>query len=86
MKEYTYSEARQRFAAILERARREGAVRIRRKDGTVFVLQPEAARQADRQIFVLEDLVGPVVRAHRLEQRERQTGGDGARNRWCCLR
>ncbi|HJS48615.1 MAG TPA: type II toxin-antitoxin system Phd/YefM family antitoxin [Gemmatimonadales bacterium] len=44
MKEYTYSEARQRFAAILERARREGAVRIRRKDGTVFVLQPEAAR------------------------------------------
>ena len=42
MKEYTYSEARQRFAAILERARREGAVRIRRKDGTVFVLQPEA--------------------------------------------
>ena len=42
MKEYTYSEARQRFAAILGRARREGAVRIRRKDGTVFVLQPEA--------------------------------------------
>ena len=51
MKEYTYSEARQRFAAILERARKEGAVRIRRKegavrirrkDGTVFVLQPEA--------------------------------------------
>ena len=42
MKEYTYSEARPRFAAILERARREGAVRIRRKDGTVFVLQPEA--------------------------------------------
>ena len=31
MKEYTYSEARQRLAALLERARREGAVRIRRK-------------------------------------------------------
>lgn len=45
MKEYTYSEARQRFSAVLERARREGAVRIRRKDGTVFVLRPEASRR-----------------------------------------
>ena len=44
MKEYTYSEARQRLAALLERARREGAVRIRRKDGQVFVLRPEATR------------------------------------------
>lgn len=43
MKEYTYSEARQRFAGLLERARREGAVRIRRKDGQLFVLRPERA-------------------------------------------
>ena len=43
MKEYTYSEARQRLAGLLERARREGAVRIRRKDGQVFVLRPEPA-------------------------------------------
>lgn len=42
MKEYTYSEARQRFASLLERARKDGAVRIRRKDGSVFVLQPAA--------------------------------------------
>jgi len=41
MKVYTYSEARQRLAALLERALREGAVRIRRKDGEVFVLRPE---------------------------------------------
>ena len=41
MKEFTYSEARQRLAALLERARREGGVRIRRKDGQVFVLRPE---------------------------------------------
>lgn len=41
MKEFTYSEARQRLAALLERARREGAARIRRKDGQVFVLRPE---------------------------------------------
>ena len=41
MKEFTYSEARQRLAALLERACREGAVRIRRKDGQVFVVRPE---------------------------------------------
>ncbi len=41
MKEYTYSEARQRLASLLEKARRDGAVRIRRRDGQVFVLRPE---------------------------------------------
>ncbi len=42
MKVYTYSEARQRFASLLEKARREGSVRIRRKDGQLFVLRPES--------------------------------------------
>ncbi len=41
MKEYTYTEARQGLAALLERARKEGSVRIRRQDGSVFVLKPE---------------------------------------------
>ena len=40
MKEYTYSEARQRLAALLEPPRWKGFVRIRRMDGTVFVLRP----------------------------------------------
>jgi antitoxin Phd len=38
MKEYTYSEARQRLADLLELARREGGVRIRRRDGSVFLI------------------------------------------------
>jgi antitoxin Phd len=41
MKEYTYSEARQKFASVLDKAYREGAVRIKRRDGKVFVLRPE---------------------------------------------
>ncbi|MHB1862740.1 MAG: type II toxin-antitoxin system Phd/YefM family antitoxin [Gemmatimonadaceae bacterium] len=40
MKTYTYSEARQRLASLLDQARREGRVQIRRQDGTTFVLQP----------------------------------------------
>ena len=41
MKEYTFSEARQRLASLLELARRDGAVRIRKRDGQKFLLQPE---------------------------------------------
>jgi antitoxin (DNA-binding transcriptional repressor) of toxin-antitoxin stability system len=50
VKEYTYSEARQRLAALLERARREGSVRIRRKDGTVFVLKPERSARSPLEV------------------------------------
>lgn len=41
MKVYTYSEARQKLALVLEQAQKEGAVRIRRKDGRCFVIKPE---------------------------------------------
>jgi hypothetical protein len=41
VKEYTYSEARQRLSSVLDRAMREGAVRIRRRDGQMFILKPE---------------------------------------------
>ena len=43
MRVYTYSEARQNFASLLEIAQRDGAVGIRRKDGQSFVLQPETS-------------------------------------------
>ena len=46
MKTYTYSEARQRLAELLNRARREGQVRITRRDGQVFVLQPAEPTRA----------------------------------------
>ena len=43
MRIYTYSEARQNFASVLEMAQRDGAVRIRRKDGRSFLLRPESS-------------------------------------------
>lgn len=46
MKIYTYSQARQRLASLLNQARREGEVRIRRRDGQEFVLQPATAVRA----------------------------------------
>lgn len=37
---YTYSEARQNFASVLDKARKVGEVLIKRKDGTVFIIKP----------------------------------------------
>lgn len=42
MKVYTYSEARQQLASLLEEAARTGSVLIRRKDGRIFALRPES--------------------------------------------
>ncbi len=39
MNTYTYSEARQRLAMLLEKAKKEGKVIIKRKDGTMFELK-----------------------------------------------
>ena len=41
MQVYTYSEARQKLAMVLEQAEDTGKVLIRRKDGRTFALVPE---------------------------------------------
>jgi antitoxin Phd len=40
MTTYTYSEARQNFSSVLEKAKKEGEVLIIRKDGSTFILRP----------------------------------------------
>ena len=40
MRVYTFSQARQQLASLLNQAAREGQVRIRRRDGQMFALQP----------------------------------------------
>jgi len=54
MKVYTYSEARQQLAGLLERARCEGVVRIRRRDGQTFVLQPEKMEHSGFDVVGLD--------------------------------
>jgi len=44
MRVYSYSEARQQFAELLNRARREGEVEIRRRGGDAFVVRPATRR------------------------------------------
>ncbi|MFZ1767670.1 MAG: type II toxin-antitoxin system Phd/YefM family antitoxin [Caldilinea sp.] len=38
---YTYTEARQNFASLLDKAADEGEVRVKRRDGQIFVIKPE---------------------------------------------
>ncbi len=38
---YTYSEARLNLASLLDKAVRDGEVRVKRKDGQIFVIIPE---------------------------------------------
>jgi hypothetical protein len=59
MKEVTVSQMRQRLDAMLERAEREGAVRIRRRDGRTFVLQPEAPTASPLDVPAIGVRLGP---------------------------
>lgn len=46
MKVYSYSQARQQLAAVLDCAEQDGQVKITHRDGRSFVLQPEASGQS----------------------------------------
>ena len=41
MNTYTYTEARQKLASLLEQAAKYGEVRIKGRDGQVFVIKPQ---------------------------------------------
>jgi antitoxin (DNA-binding transcriptional repressor) of toxin-antitoxin stability system len=51
---YTYSEARQHLAEILDLARAEGAVQIRRKDGSLFQVTPVAPQASPLDVGYLD--------------------------------
>jgi len=54
MNTYTYSEARQKFASLLDQALKDGEVRVKRKDGQVFVIKPKPVSGSPLDIEGLE--------------------------------
>jgi PHD/YefM family antitoxin component YafN of YafNO toxin-antitoxin module len=50
MNVYTYSEARQKLATLLDKAAEEGEVRIRRRDGQVFIIKPQTRRRSPLEV------------------------------------
>ncbi len=54
MKSYTYSQARQALARLLDQAWKEGAVRIRRRDGQTFIIRPERSGKSPLDVEGLD--------------------------------
>jgi len=46
MQVYTFSEARQKLASILEQASKDGEVLIKRRDGRSYVLKPATSAKS----------------------------------------
>ncbi len=54
MNTYTISEARRRLGALLDQALQEGEVRVKRRDGRVFVIRPETVSSSPLDIVGIE--------------------------------
>ncbi len=50
MKVYTYSQARQKLAQLLDDARQEGQVQIKRRDGQRFVIKPVEEKKSPLEV------------------------------------
>ena len=62
MKTYTYSEARQNLASLLEEATRSGEVRIQRRDGRSFAVRPAKMKRSPLDIDGIEsDISGDEI-------------------------
>ncbi len=46
MREYSFTEARQHFASILDEAKREGVVCIKKRDGEAFYIKPAISKKS----------------------------------------
>jgi len=46
MREYSFTEARQNFASVLDEAKNEGAVCIKKRDGESFYIKPASSKQS----------------------------------------
>lgn len=54
MKEYTYSEARQQLATVLDEVVQYGEVRIVRRDGTTFTIRLDEREKSPLDIEPIE--------------------------------
>ena len=72
MQVYTFSEARQKLAAILEQASKEGEVRIKRRDGRSYILKPETSPKSPLDVKGVDlDISASEIVDYIREARER---------------
>ena len=80
MKVYTYSEARQRLARVLDEARTGGEIRIKRRDGSEFAVRPVTPGKSPLDVPGVDaGLDKAEILAAIRESREREPAGGPAR-------
>lgn len=67
---YTFSEARQNLASVLEQAKLEGAVQVKRRDGSIFTIMPVQSKESPLDvgyvdISLTQDEIVSAVRVSR---------------------
>lgn len=67
---YTFSEASQNLASVLEQAKLEGAVQVKRRDGSIFTIMPAQSEGSPLDvgyvdIGLTQDEIVSAVRAGR---------------------
>jgi hypothetical protein len=73
MNVYTFSEARQNLATVLEEAQREGTVRIKRRDGSEFEIAPVRSQASPLDVpgvdlrLSAEEIVSVIRETHARE-------------------
>ena len=77
MQVYTYSEARQKLASVLDKAESIGKVIIRRKDGRTFALIPEKTPSSPLNVPSIQAAISTkelvaIVREERSRTRKRK--------------
>jgi len=51
MREYSFTEARQNFASILDEAKTEGVVCIKKRDGESFYIKPASIKKSPLDVI-----------------------------------
>ena len=73
MNVYTFSEARQKLATVLEEAQSKGAVRIKRRDGSEFEIAPVRSKASPLDVqgvdvgLSAEEIVSVIREMHARE-------------------
>jgi len=66
MREYSFTEARQNFAAILDEAKTDGIVCIKKRDGEAFYIKPAKIKKSPLDVIGVdleissEDIVSSI--------------------------
>lgn len=76
---YTYSEARQNFTTVLDKAEATGKVLIRRKDGRTYALVPERPAASPLDVASIQAEVSTREIVTLIRDRRRRIRGRGRR-------